>query len=37
MNIVKAIQAAGRAMRAESEAPAETESVAAGEPAATPS
>ncbi len=36
-NIVKAIQAAGSAMRAESEAPAETEPVAAGEPAAAPS
>jgi aerobic carbon-monoxide dehydrogenase small subunit len=33
INIVKAIQAAGRTMRAESEAPAETETVAAGEPA----
>ena len=37
MNIVKAIQAAGRAMRSDAEAPAETEPVAAGEPAAAPS
>jgi aerobic carbon-monoxide dehydrogenase small subunit len=37
INIVKAIQAAGGAMRASSEAPAETEPVAAGEPAAAPS
>jgi carbon-monoxide dehydrogenase small subunit len=32
-NIVKAIQAAGAEMRGEAAAPAETESVAAGEPA----
>jgi carbon-monoxide dehydrogenase small subunit len=37
MNIVKAIQAAGKAMRAESAAPADTEPEPAGEPAGAPS